>query len=149
MKKVYERIVSFSRLIAVESQLACPDLSRRQSPLARTALTLAIVTLIVVAPAAMAQSTGDLGDAADKASNTFAKFKKLAGAVGLFLALVSMVAAGLKMKQRSHEGANSHVKLGHILGLVGAAVILAFGGALLFMTGASAGLGTSGYGQLD
>lgn len=102
--------------------------------------------LVAFAPMAHAQQS--LGDSMNTAGQTVDAGKTLAGKIGIVLAVVFMISAGLLMKKRSSEGETSQVKMGSILGCVIAAVVCGAAGAVLYRAGASMGLQTSDYGSL-
>ncbi|WP_017461380.1 hypothetical protein [Dyella ginsengisoli] len=102
--------------------------------------------LVLFAPMAHAQQS--LGDSMNTAGQTVDAGKTLAGKIGIALAAVFMVSAGLMMRRRSNEGDQSQITWGKIGGAVIAAIICGAGGALLLRAGASVGLQSSDYGTL-
>jgi hypothetical protein len=150
MKALRNSILAVAQKASVTLQIGHDQLAKKITPTpgtkaAFTLLSGAAFLLFAFAPEAFAQS---LGDSADKASADSDKFKSLGVKGGMLMAVVGMISAGLKIKQRSREGENSQVKIGTIAGLVIGSVVCGAAAAILYRSGGSLGLSQSDYGQV-
>lgn len=147
---LFNCISNIPRRVSVVLEVTLISLQKKVIPTASAKRVFSVMSgiaflLFVFSPSVFATS---LGDMMDTLSGEVDKSRSLVVKGGGLLAVLGVLTVGLKIKQRSREGENSHVKVSHIVGLLLGSIICGATAAVLYRSGGSVGLSESDYGQV-